>query len=888
MEPAAADASAARTRYFGDALKFAIEARDTEMVQELLLHRFSPEAIIPAADQWPQSPLLEAVSTSQLEVATVLLKHLGTVSSAKLLGKCLMCAVGLRSKPLVELLIQYGADINCSFDYASPLARACILGDIEIANFIHEKGGRMFGKDILPSLASRGYDRIVERLLNWGVFAQADVHSAMMEACSKGYTKVLDQLLSSGIKIDFKNMQIVLDTALKKGHMAIAKMVLSKVDEIRECLNSDKDNVESEFEFLKLNVANDGNHNHQSAVANINGFSLDIDLLFHLAVITGNCDMVRNLSARGANVNNLRFGNSPLYTAVLSQMFTVIPILLELGADINGKNTQNRTALHAAARIGLSEDIMSLLLENGADPLAKDNNGRLPLSEACELGTCKPNVVKILLDAAPSALTEVDKNYSTALHIAAARGRGIMAVYLIESGAGVEYVDCDKNTPLHLACRSGCSDIVDSILTNKFVSKRIEDLTNAVNKDGKTALHYACAGGFAAIIGKLLSHGADPNKVDHKCCTSLHYAVVREEAVAILIESGLCDVECEDTNGCTALHKACAQDPEKPAVISALVNAGANVNTLNAQQTSPLMMCCSQTSSTRVPVESIRILLTSGAEVNSRNPITGETPLLMLCKFAPPSLMRFNKTNLNKQTRAVAELLDNGARGDDKTADTMSTALDLACHSACNVELVKFLLAKLPSHLTDDWLLRSSTQNLLIRSLQKPIRFRKFTLVNTVELLKTMTSYGAEINLNDKCILDLYEWNLYVTSLVICLANQNFPTFLVNMAVSKRDLLTVLRLHECGYDITESVMDRCKLAQDADTGSSDNNVEVFVNDFKFHVNQVVSLKGACRLRLRHILRMNRRQGILGSIRELPLPRKLQEFLAFMSLPELVE
>ena len=101
------------------------------------------------------------------------------------------------------------------------------------------------------------------------------------------------------------------------------------------------------------------------------------------ATAAGNADAVRRLIAGGIDVNKREPSGSTLLTiAAIAGQAEVAELLLEAGADVNGRNYQNgSTALHAAAFIGQA-DMVALLLERGADPQAMSDDGGTPLTLA--------------------------------------------------------------------------------------------------------------------------------------------------------------------------------------------------------------------------------------------------------------------------------------------------------------------------------------------------------------------------------------------------------------------------------------------------------------------------------------------------------------------------
>lgn len=104
----------------------------------------------------------------------------------------------------------------------------------------------------------------------------------------------------------------------------------------------------------------------------------------HIAAMVNGADAIRKLADARADVNSRDNNNyTPLHAAVEggSGFRDAVRQLLASGADPNIVNNGGRTSLHIAARNG-DEELVRMLLEKGADVNAKDPNGRTPLEEA--------------------------------------------------------------------------------------------------------------------------------------------------------------------------------------------------------------------------------------------------------------------------------------------------------------------------------------------------------------------------------------------------------------------------------------------------------------------------------------------------------------------------
>ena len=104
------------------------------------------------------------------------------------------------------------------------------------------------------------------------------------------------------------------------------------------------------------------------------------DISIHDAAGDGNIEAVKQHLAAGTDVNakDDLTGLTPLFDAVSSGKKEVAALLIDKGADVNGKIAMGFTALHNAAGNGRYE-IIELLIEKGADVNEKNDSGITPL-----------------------------------------------------------------------------------------------------------------------------------------------------------------------------------------------------------------------------------------------------------------------------------------------------------------------------------------------------------------------------------------------------------------------------------------------------------------------------------------------------------------------------
>ncbi len=198
-----------------------------------------------------------------------------------------------------------------------------------------------------------------------------------------------------------------------------------------------------------------------------------------LAALQGDLRVLRQLIARGVDVNRAHGGLTPLLAAT-------------------------RDSWH-----GRPEAVMTLLA-NGADARVADNDGNTPLHHAAR--STDPAVAALLLDAGAMVDALNHEGFSP-LGIACASGNWRLARFLIEHGARPEPVD---GQPALLAAASGDDDTAGVQLLLRHKAR-----VDARGTGQRTALMQACAMGNREVAGLLLEAGADRNAHDAQGMTPL-------------------------------------------------------------------------------------------------------------------------------------------------------------------------------------------------------------------------------------------------------------------------------------------------------------------------------------------------------------------------------
>ncbi|XP_066538704.1 ankyrin repeat and SOCS box protein 10 [Hoplias malabaricus] len=220
-----------------------------------------------------------------------------------------------------------------------------------------------------------------------------------------------------------------------------------------------------------------------------------------------------------------------------------------------------------------------------------------------------------------------EQELTTPLHITAGRGFTDCLRHLLLRGANVDFAP-GGTTALHEACEECQPDCVKLLL-------QYGANANAVTEDGLMPLHVCtdldsleCAKHLvqfgAAINGRSLDENNTPLHVAARHGLPAHVELYLRHGAAL---------ERQNDEGLTALNSACAQPQELPAlerygqVCQLLVDAGADVQTADADRQTPLHMACKNANP-----DVVDLLLQRGACVNTMD-YGGEAPMHNVLKM---------------------------------------------------------------------------------------------------------------------------------------------------------------------------------------------------------------------------------------------------------------
>jgi len=256
--------------------------------------------------------------------------------------------------------------------------------------------------------------------------------------------------------------------------------------------------------------------------------SADEDIM-HMAAIGGNAHIIRLLHSRGVTLNSRGHNEeTPLMYACFFKKVEAVRALCELGADVNAEDSHGKTALFFTVYDGTPENLPAKLKYLGV--FTQEN--RDIIHELLRRGA---NINKQTLSG------------MTVLMVAAQESPDSIR-FLLENGADPNIIDNNFYSPLDYACSY-------EIEANVRVLAEVSNLNLQVGPTRETTL--------------------------------MTQAKINSTFVQILCQTGRANLELKNSQGDTALQ--CAAGEGSVQAVSILCEAGADVNTRDNQDSTPLI-----------------------------------------------------------------------------------------------------------------------------------------------------------------------------------------------------------------------------------------------------------------------------------------------------------
>ena len=560
------------------------------------------------------------------------------------------------TKGMLQAIIQHGADVNATNkDKVTALMIACMRGNMDAIYELLNAGAdtNVSDKDSRTWLHYAVYGDCDKEVLQTIISHGADVNAtrngnvtALMIACWRGNIDAINELLNVGADpniadkysctwlhyavygdCDKEVLQTIIShgadvNATRNGNVTALMIACRRgnIDGINELLNVGADpNIADKYSCTWLHYA-----------------------------VYGHCDkqVLRTIISHGANVNATNNGNvTALMIACVEGNEDAINVLLKAGIDPNIQDDAGDTCLHITTEGQFSIRDYQSFIDDSTDVCVTNIVNQSALVLLCD----KPGVfaVSVLLKSLPDpniAHTNGDTLLYDPIHnhiskelLQTITGLGFELHALKYESAAAKLFTHHSNhwESMKAILRSGADTTIANvfgdtcihrILYREYLSLEYDHEAlqmlldhgapvNAMNKNHQTAYMLACHQGNIDAMCALVNAGADPNIADSWGNTGLHLVVQGGSSKHVLKEiiTHGADVNAVNNEGTTALMLAC--ETGQRGVVNVLLRTEADTSIFDAHGDT----CLHKLLHREYDQETLQILIDHGVPVDARN-----------------------------------------------------------------------------------------------------------------------------------------------------------------------------------------------------------------------------------------------------------------------------
>ena len=377
----------------------------------------------------------------------------------------------------------------------------------------------------------------------------------------------------------------------------------------------------------------------------------DGSTLMHLASSAYNAQAALNFIRKGIPIHMPnKEGAKCIHIASIRGHVDVVKAIVAKGENVDSRTKDGFTPLHLAVKFGKHE-LVEALLGLGANLQLKAIRGGETALHLATLVRDGQDCVDLMIRSGAD-VDALDNNGETPLHFAARANNTKAIELLLNDGAKIDLQNQQGENVLHVCVRESSLELIRDVIIHHVITKRqvtqAKRLINQANVKGESSVHYAAnltgeqshhEDEDRAIMRALLVNGGDvflQNKEllqtpVHYCCQSGNTRILQE--ILAHLDQQLCRSACNKPAKAlwTPLFYACYNG--HPEIIKMLINQTARIDVFDEQGEAPLHVAVS-----RGHEQVVDILLEHNAFVNVRNK-PGMTPLHIAAQLGYNSMV---------------------------------------------------------------------------------------------------------------------------------------------------------------------------------------------------------------------------------------------------------